>query len=363
MLLKENIGLEVEDNSIKLVQLKRCRSKIYLSNWGKLNLPSKVMQGGIVHDSVELGKALELLFEKTRINRPNVITAISGQQAFIRHFNLPLMTWEEMTEAIKYQVQKFLPIPLEEAVIDFMVPGGKYQLKDNLFEVVVVATRSSVVKGLAESIRKTGARPVALEIEPLALYRLNNARKNFNFATQIFKSYQFTMKKVAKILSGFSEYPSERNLVSQNIALIVNIKESMIQLSLFEGELLRLNRTVLLPLDLTESMSIIDKWLFPSPPLNLAISYSNKVLEEVWAFLEYYHLENPDRQVDQIFLTGEGMVFCDISVLQNKIEIPVRLLNPLTEIAVDDLPEGKLKELSCGYGVAIGLALRGLNYL
>ena len=166
------VGLDISSNSLKIVQLNRRWGKAALSQWGKKTIPARVVSRGVVEDHARLSELLHSLFQSLGLERPKVVAAVSSQQVFIRHLSLPPMPAREIRSAIGYQVRGgLLPIPPEEAVLDFMVAGLDRRLSSRKsIEVLIVAVRRLVVER-CRPLCEAGAVLQALELEPLAPHR------------------------------------------------------------------------------------------------------------------------------------------------------------------------------------------------
>ena len=50
---------------------------------------------------------------------------MSNQKVIVRNIDMPEMTEAELVGAIEYQAQDYIPIPVEEAVLDFQILGRR----------------------------------------------------------------------------------------------------------------------------------------------------------------------------------------------------------------------------------------------
>ena len=366
----DRIGLDIGSHSIKMVQLERRRGEIFLLKWGKKDIPANVINRGIVDNPVQLGQLISCLFKNNGVENPGVVAAVPCQQVFIRHLYLPPMPDEEISEAIRYQVQSLLPIPAGEAVMDYMIPRRTRKCSEKKYiEALVVAARRPVVEALQAGIKGAGAVLQTLEIEPLALYRMSlfslnqksalpNRRRWLSTSlisilkklrSSIIAEYgldKYDFRKMnQKIFIGTDFIPQKLRKAtdSRSGVLLINANQSMVKFSLFEGEILRFNRNVQLS---TENV--------------LANGITKELSAEAWRSLEYYQLEYPYSQVERILLTGDGIRKADLTVLAEQLAIPTVRLDPLMGIKVDQsVSREELEEIRLGYGVALGLAVRG----
>jgi Tfp pilus assembly PilM family ATPase len=125
----------------------------------------------------------------------------------------------------------------------------------------------------------------------------------------------------------------------------------MVQLSIFHGEILRFNRTVKLAKEIYANLSEV---------------ITKEISAEVRRFLEYYQLEYPNGRVEGILFAGEGTRSVNRAVfaeyLAEYLAVPTKWLDALAVVNVkDSMPFHEVEEIRIGYGVAIGLAIRGME--
>jgi len=127
---------------------------------------------GEVTDAGALSEALKNLFSKHSLSK-RVRLGVANQRVVVRTMRLPEIEDEKGLEAaIRFQAQDQIPMPLENAVLDWHVegrregPNGERQL-----EVVVVAARLDMVNSLLAAIRDAGLRPVGIDLSAFAMIR------------------------------------------------------------------------------------------------------------------------------------------------------------------------------------------------
>ena len=355
-----SVGLDIGSNSLKIVQLNRRWGKAALSQWGKKTVSSKVVSRGVVEDPTRLSELLQGLFQSKGLEKPRVVAAVSSQQVFIRHLILPPMPAREIRAAIGYQVQGgLLPIPPEEAVLDFMVAGFDRRLSARRsIEVLLVAVRRLVVERLQTSLSGAGAVLQALELEPLALYRTILAPRSLVSLSQVKpvgadRSFGQPKNRIPFLnnpeLKPAASFGPPLTAAAEPSVLLINVELGLVKFNLFRGGLLRFNRTV----------SLNRQTDFANPT-----ALTNAIAAEAWRTLDYYQIEYPNSRVGKVLFTGDGINSPETiaAALADQIAIPTEPLDPLGGIRVDQSANPKdLAEIQQGYGVALGLAIRGLN--
>jgi type IV pilus assembly protein PilM len=132
-----------------------------------------IIVGGELRESEELAQALKTFFRKNRLPRNCVRLGISNNRIGVRTFEISgIDDPKQLANAIRFRAQETLPIPLDEAVLDYRI------LEDRLGAdgvrtrkvLLVVAYRELVERYLA-ACRKAGLKLIGIDLEAFALLR------------------------------------------------------------------------------------------------------------------------------------------------------------------------------------------------
>lgn len=167
-----SIGLDLGSSQIKLMQLRQERGQIILHQCGIYHLPEEAIVDGRINDQAQLADHLAKIFQQRRCHRNRVNLCISSQAIILRQMELPKMAPRELPAALRFQAEKEIMIPLDEAVVDYIELGERFADGKAVLDVAVVAVPKDVVTGYLNVITEAGLIPDAIEIEPLALQRV-----------------------------------------------------------------------------------------------------------------------------------------------------------------------------------------------
>ncbi|MEA4923977.1 MAG: pilus assembly protein PilM [Syntrophomonadaceae bacterium] len=166
------IGLDIGSQKIRMIQAAPKRTGLKIIKFGSTNTPPGTVEAGLIVDCERLGEELKLLVRRLKFNGKRVVSAVGGQQLYIRNLIMPRLKPEEMKEAVYYESTKFLPIPAEEAAIDICTLRDFEDETGKRTEVFFLAVRKQQVENLEYSCRMAGLKLAAVEIEPLSLFRV-----------------------------------------------------------------------------------------------------------------------------------------------------------------------------------------------
>lgn len=136
-----------------------------------MQLPGDAMREGEVLDEGTLAEALHELFAKGHLDK-NVRIGVANQRTVLRMLELPPLTdRKELDAAVRFQAEDQMPMPLENAVLDYHplgvvdTPAGPRQ------RVAVVAAQRDMIERLLSAARRAGLRPQAIDLSAFALIR------------------------------------------------------------------------------------------------------------------------------------------------------------------------------------------------
>ena len=168
---KTVVGLDIEAGSVAAAEVSS-NGHVAVTKFGDLALPSGVFRDGEVRDAAALSEALKELFAKNKLSR-SVRLGLASQRVAVRVLRLPAIDdRKELQTAIRFQAQELIPMPVDQAVLDWQVvghtPGGG---GERMLDVVVVAARREAVRGLIAALRQAGLRPVGVDLSAFGMIR------------------------------------------------------------------------------------------------------------------------------------------------------------------------------------------------
>lgn len=166
----EVVGLDIQPGLVAAVQA-RVNGTVLAERGGILPLGPDTVREGEVADEGTLSEALRELFGANRLGK-QVRVGIANQRTVLRTLELPPVTdRKELDAAVRFQAQDQVPMPLNNALLDFHplgivdTPAGARQ------RVVLVAAQRDMVERLLAAIRRAGLNPVGVDLSAFALIR------------------------------------------------------------------------------------------------------------------------------------------------------------------------------------------------
>jgi type IV pilus assembly protein PilM len=168
------IGLDVGTNAVTIAEVTPGNPP-RLDMFAQVALPREAMREGEVADEAAVANAVERLRTEVGLKKVAVRVGIASPRVVVRQVEMPLMTRDELSSALQFQAGELIPIPIDEAVIDFAILGdGRGRGTDGgepTMQVLLAAAYESTVARLVSAIEAGGLTVAAVDLIPLALTR------------------------------------------------------------------------------------------------------------------------------------------------------------------------------------------------
>ncbi len=168
---KSIVGLDVEAGSLAAAQVASNGSR-EVQQVAITPLEGGLIKEGEVADPEALGAALRAMFAENKLSK-TVRLGVANQRVAVRTLRLPLIEDpKEIGTAVRFQAQEHLPMPVDQAIIDYQVVA-RFTGDDGTrgMDVVAVAARRDMVGALLSAVRSAGLRPVGIDLSAFAMIR------------------------------------------------------------------------------------------------------------------------------------------------------------------------------------------------
>src|SRR6187200_1052838 len=176
------VGLDIGSSAVKAVVLKRGRGGWSLVAAGEAPMPEGSLQDGTAAEPTAVSEAVSGLLDSLKMRRARVAAALSGHAVIVKRLSLPSMSAAELTEAIPWEAEQYIPFDLADVQLDYQVVGSKQPLSDKKdkkaagaeaadsgdtsgLDVLLVAARKDRIDDRAGVIAQSGRRPVVIDVE------------------------------------------------------------------------------------------------------------------------------------------------------------------------------------------------------
>jgi len=132
-----------------------------------------IIVGGELREPVALVEALKLFFKANKLPKQAVRLGIASNRIGVRTFEIGGITDPKQLEnAIRFRAQETLPIPLEEAVLDYQILGETVNAEGaQVHRVLLVVAYRDLVDRYVAACKKAGIKLAGIDLEAFALLR------------------------------------------------------------------------------------------------------------------------------------------------------------------------------------------------
>lgn len=332
------LGIDVGTSYIKIVQVKK-EKKLYKANGTIIPTPPESVHKNGMIELDEIGGLIAEAIKAIGLKVGGGISLVSSDCCIVRILGMPPLNKADMQEAIYWEAEKHIPIPLSEAMMDW----GVINEKEDGVEILLVAVNKEIAHNQALLLEQCGVKPLAVEAEGMALLR----------TLQVIHPIE---DNVALIDMGGG---------STNVVITRNDIPYLTRSIPLGGR--HFTRTIQEILAITwqeaEAMKIEQGMAINHPDMDVIWE---DLLRKISRSFEYFRLQYRDQKIQHCFLTGGGALLKGFATaLQDLLGLPVSILNPLDVIVPSKglLTHQEILDKSPAMmAAALGCALRQVKY-
>lgn len=349
---KDFLGIDIGACFIRMVELGRKGQIHRLNNYGEIRLgfpdngSFRVLKKNTLSlSNTDISKAINALIKETGIQTKEVGFSIPDFGSFFTRVELPVMSKDEVPQAVKYQVRPYIPLPLEDVTLDWSVIEG--ELSKTSIKVLVVAIPNNIIHHYQEIAQLANLDLKFLEPEVFALARssVRDGKEKKIIALVDIGAWSTTCsvleKGRLKISHSFNIAGNDlTKVIARSLNIDYNKAESMKR------------KYGLLPSNELEDSQNIRKLLIP---------LAGSILQEIKkAFRNFYLQEG--KEVEKIVLAGGLSLMPGLKEFFS-IELKKQIVSAdsFFNVASPPVLADTLKEIGPYYGIALGLAIKGLE--
>ena len=169
---KQLVGLKIGGSQIAAARVRNGESP-ELVQAARTPLDHGIVVNGELRDPEALALALKAFFAQHKLPKRSVRLGIANNRIGVRTFEVTgIDDPKQLANAIRFRAQEVLPIPLEEAVLDYQVLSeGVTEDGQPLRRVLLVVAYRELVDRYVYACRKAGLQIVGIDLEAFALLR------------------------------------------------------------------------------------------------------------------------------------------------------------------------------------------------
>ncbi len=166
-------GLDIGRSFIKIAQIKDQGKTKLLTAAGSALTPSGGLQTDSPDELKRISEAIKVCVRASRLEGGKCNVSIMESQAVTRLVTMPNLTDKELSAAINWEADKYIPLPIKDVNLQYKVVSrfGAGSEQGGKMEVLLVAAPKRVVDKYVAIVKNAGLELNSIETESAALAR------------------------------------------------------------------------------------------------------------------------------------------------------------------------------------------------
>ncbi len=147
--IKSAIGIEMDAGAIRAVELTGSSEKAHVSAFAKIPIERGIIEEGFIRNSNKFYDILDEMITKGNFKSQDIVVGVNNENVIMRFASFPKVSDDKLRKMVVLQAQDFIPIPVAEMEIDYVVSGEGINDDDQpIVNVLLVAARRSMLESL-----------------------------------------------------------------------------------------------------------------------------------------------------------------------------------------------------------------------
>ena len=169
---KPYTGLDIDPLGITAAQVEMTPAGLVVQRCGYQALEPGVVREGEVADASALSEALRALYAQTPNLARRVRVGVANQKVVVRTLELPALDDpKELAAAVAFQAQDLIPMPLDQAVLDWAVLDVVETDQGRRQQVLLAAARRDMIASVVEATDAAGLVLEGIDVGAFGLVR------------------------------------------------------------------------------------------------------------------------------------------------------------------------------------------------
>lgn len=334
-------GLDIGTGSVRVVQLNsHGNGKYSLKHFGYAAIDYQTAMADSDTSRKKLGEVILTVVGQSGIKTKNVVIGLPSAKTFTTVIDVPNQSYEELQKTMKYQVDQYVPMAIDEAKVDWAFLGPSAAAVDKQ-EVLLASVPNEFAEERLEFIESLGFNVIAAEPDQIAMTRSLNLSdgQSANFIVDL--GEQTT--DLAIVYGG-----SPRLVRSLPTGLQTMVRAAVQNLNVKDDQ---------------ARQFILKFGLAPDKIEGRVYQAIEGVLDgftsELSKSIKFFQTKYPNVPIARIIASGyAGVIPMMNNYIANKTNMTTTIGSPWSSIALTQQQQQELSVIGSEFAVAVGLAQR-----
>jgi len=355
------LALDIGGSSVLCLQVAGSSGRLKLRGCYEWPLTEGLVVDGEVADVDLLARELKAFANQYKLKGKPVQLAVSNQKVIVRNIEMPEMTEDELRGAIEFQAQDYIPIPVDEVVLDFQVVGKTVNQEGaSRQEIVLVAGQKAMIAGYCDAIKQAGLKIGGIDVYSMALVRALVPSQGFlgeTDQTGTCRAIADISSSVSTLVVAVESVPKFTRVINFSSDRFARVLGEQRNIPMEDGQELAQRVGLSGPLGVEDDLYSDEIIHQTQEKLG---EVASELSDEIRRSLLYYQSQEATAPVTELILSGRGALVRNLSEhLAETLSLPVSIANPMIHISENDsrTPDADLAFMAPYLSVAVGLAM------
>src|SRR3989338_4431768 len=176
-------GLDIGTSSIKAALVKKDGNAFRLESIAVTPSTPKGLLSESLIDFQALADVIRKMLNEANLKITNVVFCLPESQVYTKIIEMPQLSDQELSAALKFEMEQYIPLPLDQVKTDWVVLSRSDSSGKKTMEVMIIAAPLNIVSKYEKLSEMLNLVPSAIESEVVSVHRallplVNNASSN-----------------------------------------------------------------------------------------------------------------------------------------------------------------------------------------
>lgn len=120
------LGIDIGNSALKMVELRDVNKRPTLITYGYVEQANEILRSNSKKAKDDIVRAIRDVRQQSKAQSTKVIASLPSYTVFMSIIHLPQMGKKELIEAVQWEAKKFVPMPIEEMILDWKILDDEF---------------------------------------------------------------------------------------------------------------------------------------------------------------------------------------------------------------------------------------------
>lgn len=178
---KKVVAFDIGSSNIKVVEGMYYKNKLSINKCMEIPTPDDCVDDADIVNNTQLLSTVQYMLEENRISAKDAICTTNSSQIINRELVIPKVEEDEMETYVKYQMQQYLSINLDNYILQVTTLDEEVEGEEGKMKVRVISFPKKIVSAYYKFLNDLNLRPYVLDVT------FNSVSKILNMAGYVEK--------------------------------------------------------------------------------------------------------------------------------------------------------------------------------